>query len=119
MIIRPLTIDDLKAWWPHTDVDRTVRGFTAEHDGEIVGVAGVMYLPSRLLAFAEMVDGAQRFPLSIMRMARLMRRLMGELGAPVFAQADPQYRNSAALLERVGFRHVQGDMYVFKNEGRW
>jgi hypothetical protein len=118
MNMRPLTIDDLTSWWDRRELPRTVRGFAAERDGELMGVAGVMYMPGRLLAFAEMVEEGQRYPLSIMRMARLMRGLLREISSPVFAQADAQYPNSGNFLEHLGFRHVQGDMYVFKNEGR-
>jgi hypothetical protein len=117
MNIRPLTADDLKSWWPDVSLPRTVRGFVAEHEGRIMGLAGVMYLPSRILGFAEMVQEGQQYPLTIMRMAHRMRTLLRSIHSPVFAEADERYPNSPAFLEHIGFEHVQGALYVFQQEG--
>ena len=73
MKIRPLTRDDLAAWWPDVPVPRTVRGFAADLDGQVKGISGLMYLPTAIIAFAEMGEDGQRYPLAIMRMARMMR----------------------------------------------
>lgn len=117
MKIRPLTTDDLKAWWPGVELARSVRGFAAEDGGQVKGITGVMYLPTALVAFAEMGEDGQRYPLTIMRMARLMREMLRTLSAPVFAAADADYPNSEAFLERVGFERVAGRQFVFKKEG--
>jgi hypothetical protein len=116
MLIRPLTREDLRTWWPEVPLARTVRGFAAEQDNTLLGVAGLMYLPTVVYAFAEMREGGERYPVSIMRVARLMRGLMQEVQAPIVARADEDYPNAGALLERVGFERVAPGQYVFKNE---
>lgn len=116
MIIRPITLDDLDQCWGGIRAGRTVRGFAVEHDGRIMGIAFLMYLPKAICAFAEMCDGGQQFPLTIMRVAHKMRALMQTVSAPVFAVADEQYPNSGAFLERCGFEYLGGLQYVFKNE---
>jgi hypothetical protein len=118
MNIRPMTADDLKAWWKGADLPRTVRGFVAEHDGRIMGVSGLMYLPHRIIAFAEMVDEGQQYPLTIMRMARKMKALMDEVSVPIFAEPDGQFPNSRRFLEHVGFKPVQWPLCVYMKEGR-
>lgn len=118
MNIRPLTVDDLRQWWEGVEIVRSVRGFVAEQDGRTMGVAGLMYMPTVLVAFAEMVEEGQQYPLSIMRMARKMRALMAGIAAPIVAEADLQFPNSQAFLERVGFEHQHGRLYVYrKKEG--
>jgi hypothetical protein len=117
MIIRPLIHDDLRTWWPDTDVPRTVRGFAAELEGRVMGVAGLMYMPTIIFAFAEMVAEGQAFPLSIMRMVRKMRALMLTVNAPIVALADPKFPHSEAFLEHVGFERAVGRQFVFKKEG--
>jgi hypothetical protein len=116
MNIRPLTPDDLRQWGGDTPAIRTIRGYAAEDGGEVKGVAGLMYLPSAIVAFAEMDEDGQRRPLTIMRVARLMRQLMRGIKAPIFAVADPDYPNSMAFLEHVGFEQVHGRQYCFRNK---
>lgn len=117
MNIRPLTGDDLLRYWEMDSLSRSVRGFLAEKDGEVLGVAGLMYMPRVIVAFADMREGGQQYPLSIMRMARRMRDLMNTISAPIVADADPQYPNSAAFLAHVGFERAHGPLFVFKKKG--
>lgn len=117
MTIRPLTMDDLKVWWPDIPVPHTVRGFVAELGDRIMGVSFLMYQPNVVAAYAEMVPEGQKYPLSIMRMARKMKALMAQVNAPIVTIADEGYPNSMAFLEHVGFQHVAGRQYVYKKAG--
>jgi len=115
MNIRPLTREDLVGYWHMEDIGRSVRGFVAEKDGEVLGMTGLIYMAHSIIAFAEMKEGGQQYPLSIMRITRMMQGLMRGINAPIFAVADEQYPNSRAFLERVGFEQVAGRQYCFKN----
>jgi hypothetical protein len=117
MTIRPLTMADLAIWWPGIVVPHTVRGFVAELGDRIMGVAFLMYQPTVVAAYAEMVPEGQAYPLSIMRMVRKMKALMATVNAPIFTIADEAYPNSEAFLEHVGFEHVAGRQYVYKKGG--
>jgi N-acetylglutamate synthase-like GNAT family acetyltransferase len=116
MIIRPLTREDMLAFWQAGALERSVRGFVAEKDGQILGVTGLIYMPSVIIAFAEMRVDGQKYQMSIMRIAKRMQALMRESRAPIFAVADPDLPNSMAFLERVGFEQVVGRQYCFKNK---
>lgn len=117
MIIRPLTMEDLRIWWPDIVAQHTVRGFTALLGDRIMGVAFLMYQPTVVAAYAEMVPEGQDYPLSIMRMVKKMKALMATVNAPIVAIADEGYPNSRAFLEHVGFERLSGRQYVYKKAG--
>lgn len=114
MNIRPATIEDVRSLWG-IELPMSLRAYAAEHDGELLGVAGIAYFPGRLVAFADMQDSAQRYPLTIMRVARKVQALLREAIAPVYCEADCGYPNSRAFLEHVGFKNVSGRVYVWQN----
>lgn len=118
MNIRPVTRADLVALWETEDIGRSVRGFVAEKDGEVLGLTGLMYLPTTVIAFADMKVEGHKYPMSIMRITKLMVGLMREVNVPIFAAADPNLPNSRAFLERVGFERVAGVQYCFNNKRR-
>lgn len=117
MNIRPLTPEDLRQWWPDKVVPYTVRGFVAQMGERLMGVSFLMYQPHAVAAYAEMVPEGQKYPLTIMRMVRLMRGLMATVNAPIITIADEGYPNSMAFLERAGFEHMGGRQFVFKKQG--
>lgn len=115
MNIRPIQADDIAKLWP-AGAPASVRAFVAELDGEVLGVAGIAYWPNRIAAFADMKPGGEKYPLTIMRIARRVQALLREVKAPVYCNADPDFPNSPAFLAHVGFEHVGGRTFVWRNK---
>lgn len=102
MILRPATADDLVSFYGHHPRS-TMRAVVAEHDGRILGVAGLMRTPNGLLAVSEITDELRRYPLVIMRAGRIIADMARKSAVPVYAVASDKEANSAAFLERLGF----------------
>jgi hypothetical protein len=115
MIIRPATADDAKAYWGPV-LPTSVRAYVAEKDGELLGIAGLAYMPTGILAFADMKEGGQKYPMAIMRITKLVKALLNETSAPVYCNADMSLPNSRKFLEHVGFKLRNGRTYVWSKE---
>lgn len=115
MIIRAATADDAKAFWGET-LSVSIRGYVAEHEGRIMGIAGLAYAPNHILAFADMAEGGQKYPMAIMRITKLVKALLNETNAPVYCNADVTLPNSKKFLEHVGFKPTTGRTYVWSKE---
>jgi len=119
MNIRPATAADVAGYLAASHIGDgrpvpTVRAWAAEHAGDVVGFAGIAYGPV-LIAFAEMREGAERYPVTIMRVARKVLDLLRAASSSVYAEASETYPNSEAFLRRLGFQHVDGRVYVWQN----
>lgn len=108
MQIRPMLSEDLIASYgfgfPHA-----VRGFTAEHEGEVIGVAGIMFSrPPQ--AFSKL--NKKIHPKDIVRAMRLMRQLLNKQSVPIYAMPDEDEPTANGFLRHVGFTEIDG-VYVW------
>jgi len=115
MMIRAATADDAKAYWGKNP-PVSMRGYVAEHEGKVMGIAGLAYGPHQIIAFADMAEGGQKYPMAIMRITKLVKGLLNETKAPVYCNADVSLPNSKKFLEHVGFKPVSGRTYVWSKE---
>lgn len=86
-------------------VPASMRAIVARVDGEIMGIAGIKYTAAGLVAFSDAKPGAERFPVSMVRMARMLVKIMGDIEAPIYALSSQP--TAPALLERLGFVQTQ------------
>lgn len=115
MIIRAATAEDAKAYWGQS-LPVSVRGYVAELDGKVMGIAGLAYGTNQITAFADMAEGGQKYPMAIMRITKLVKGLLNETRAPVYCNADVTLPNARKFLEHVGFKHDEGRRYVWRKE---
>lgn len=81
-------------------------------DGEIIGVAGVLHTPFKQ-AFSSMTDEMRHYPKTIMKVGHKMRKILNSYNEDIYAVASDREDNSKAFLERVGFKHYDGEVYVW------
>lgn len=115
MIIRSMTAADAQAYWGK-ELPASVRGYAVELEGTVMGIAGLAYLPTEIRAFADMVEDGQKYPMTIMRITKLMKALMNETKAPVYCNPSASLPNAKRFLEHVGFKPVDGRTYVWNKE---
>lgn len=115
MIIRPATFEDATAFWGKT-APVSIRGYVAELDGRVMGIAGLAYAPNQIRGFADMVEEGQKYPMTIMRITKLVKALLNETKAPVFCNADPNLPNARKFLEHIGFKQVDDRTFVWSKE---
>lgn len=115
MMIRAATAADAHAFWGRT-LPGSIRGYVAELDGQVMGIAGLAYAPNNIIAFADMAEGGQKYPMTIMRMTKLVKTLLNETRVPVYCNADVKLRNSTKFLEHIGFKPCGGRAYVWSKE---
>lgn len=115
MIIRAATADDAKAYWGKS-LPVSMRGYVAELDGKVMGIAGLAYGVNQITAFADMAEGGEKYPMAIMRITKLVKGLLNETRAPVYCNAEIARPGAAKFLEHVGFKHVNGRTYVWSKE---
>lgn len=115
MNIRAATAADAQAFWG-PGLPTSIRGYVAELDGRVMGIAGLAYAPNQIRAFADMVAGGEKYPMTIMRMVKLVKALLNETKAPVFCNADPNLPNSRKFLAHVGFKPMDDRTFVWSKE---
>lgn len=111
--IRPLQRTDLSEFY--NEVPRSVRGLAVELDGRTVAVAGVM-MNSPLLAFSFLRDELREYPVTIMKTGKKFKEIMAKYKSDIYAEADPEEKNSQAFLTRLGFERIEEEMFVWRNQ---
>jgi hypothetical protein len=89
----------------------SMRGFAVDLDGELVGVAGVVYTDP-IMVFSEMKDSLRKYPKTIMKTAHRLKSILNKYESSLYAFANEDEKNSVNFLKRVGF--VQLEDGVFK-----
>jgi len=108
--VRPLRKGDLKTFKHH---GFSVRGMVAELDGEILAVSGVLH-STPLQAFSEIDDKMREYPKVIIKMILSFKDILKHYPLPVYAIANEKEHNSRKVLERVGFKLIEGRTYKWK-----
>lgn len=113
MIIRPTTRDDIIEM-TGTTFPENIRAISAEHDGELMGVAGIRSCDPRL-CFADIKPELKKSPRTIIKMARWVTDIIKKGDAPVYALADEDEPTAFRFLEHVGFQWImstdQGEVF--------
>jgi hypothetical protein len=83
-----------------------MRVLVVDQEGELLGIAGLVYHPGQMLAFSSMKDEMRRYPVTIMRTAKRFTEMIERHGESVVAVASKEEANADAFLERVGFQYI-------------
>lgn len=103
MNVRYSTREDLIAWFGN--VPATMRAIVVEHDGRLVGIAGLMRGADHLQAFSAMKDELRPHKRILVKVARMLQQMIAEAQAPVLAVCSEKEPTAPGLLASLGFRH--------------
>jgi hypothetical protein len=114
-VIRPATAADAAAFYGAERPMKSMRGFVAELNGDVVGVGGFYYERGYLIAFSEMKESLRPYRKAIVRGARRIMAQIIERKLPVFALANCDEPTAPQFLKGLGFTFFchtpQGDIY--------
>lgn len=112
MIVTDATDALLKEFYgelPGIPVDAVV----VTNDDKPLAVSGIKYEDGFYVFFADITDELREHRLFKRVVVVCYRRIMKDLpDEHVFSRADPAREGSVALLEHLGFRHIDGDTWV-------
>lgn len=110
VVLRPATLSDFQAMLGEP-LPYRVRAFAVEHDGKLLGVGGLAYLPNGSIgAFVHVVEGARRYRLALHKAGLRTMQEAKRLGIHrVVAMAEPGVEPACRWLERLGFRPMTVD----------
>lgn len=111
--IIPLTHEHMREWFGDIGGVPTIKGIAGFVDGKLVAVAGFRIFRGEVLAFCGLKDEARPFKVAMHRTAV---RLMDEAKRRhkrIIAQCDPDEPTAPAWLRRLGFRHEEGELWVW------
>ena len=104
---RPATREDIEAFQP--GLKQTVRAYAIEIDGKTLGVGGVYYEGPNAVVFSKYLPELDKYPKAKLLGIRKILEIVGD--RPCFAVADEKFPGAPKLLERLGFKHVEGRIY--------
>jgi hypothetical protein len=92
-----------------------LRGFSFYLDGELSGVAGVMYCRSGyFIAFSDIKNHVNVEKMTIWRCTLEVIKMIDKMKIPVFADRDTTKGNSAAFLKKLGFVQTSLDGMYYR-----
>lgn len=95
---------------------RRVRAWTAEQDGVVLGIGGLMLVEGAYLAFVDLAVEAKRYPFTLHKTARQFLQSVDAEGVKrVVATTDPNSLQMQKWLLRLGFEAcgMAGDRALF------
>lgn len=104
LVIRPTIVGDFEAFKAEAPPYR-VKAWTAELDGEIIGIGGLAF-PPRLppIAFTEIGDAARKHPVALHKTGKRFMAEVKAMGIPkIVATTDASNETARRWLERLGF----------------
>lgn len=104
---RPATRDDILLFYP--DLKHTFRAWVVENEEKVLGVGGVYYEGEFIIAFSRFEPELDKYPLAKARGLKKIMEIVGDKSC--VAVADEKFPGSGKLLERIGFRHIEGNVY--------
>ena len=104
---RPATREDILLFYP--DQTHTFKAWVVENDEKVLGVGGVYYAGDYIVAFSRSEPELDKYPLAKARGLKKIMEIVGDKSC--LAIADERFPGSTKLLERIGFKHIEGRVY--------
>lgn len=108
-VIRPIRKTDVVEMMGRT-YPHSIRGFAAERDGVLTGIAGIMYTQP-LQCFSTLTDDIKGDKRAIVKAARLMRELLNKCNGDVYAIASHTEPTAPGFLRHIGFDETAEGVY--------
>lgn len=113
-IIRPARAEDMDAFYEKKN-QGTMRALVAELDGKPIAIGGIMYQDGKVVAFSQMKEEMRKFPMTIMRGAKAITKLLKGSGA--IARASDQEKHAPKLLSHLGFETLDARSRTYRWRG--
>lgn len=112
--LRPATAADIVAVYGKP-LNVSTYGITGTEGGQVLGVGAIFPSDGCWLIVcnlrAPVRSGIMKYSKALLRAARQLQALAARHHMPMRAVLDPQQPRAAALLEHLGFRHLDKDVY--------
>lgn len=111
---RIATYEDLHRFYGRK-LPMTVKAVCVLNDDEPIMVAGVSFHRGEVTMFLDMKDGAEMYPVAIMKgVKKIMTDLKADGYRALYAVADTGIESSIRFLKHIGFVHSHGDVYKWE-----
>lgn len=114
--IRPITRKDIETFNDGQLYPVSLKGLAVECDGETLGIAGVLHSQPPAV-FSTMTDEMRKYPVTIMKTAKRLLKIMKTYSQPLYAVADDDEKDADSFLQHLGFVFVHenddGRFYVW------
>ena len=104
---RPATRSDIQFFYPQ--MTHTFKAWVAEDDEGVLGIGGVYYQGEYIIAFSRFDKDIEKYPLAKARGLKKIMEIVKD--KPCIAIADERFPGAPELLERIGFKHLDGRVY--------
>ena len=104
---RPATRLDIQLFYPN--LTHTFRAWVVENEDRVLGVGGVYYDGDFIIVFSRSEPELDKYPLAKARGLKKIMEIVGD--KTCLAIADEKFPGSTKLLERIGFKHIEGRVY--------
>lgn len=112
VVIRPATIEDYSAFYPHDPLTDTIRAWAVDYHGKLACIAGVIRVnPYDLLAFSDIMPGIEAPKATVWKTARQLFENIKGLGLDIIADPDCNIGRAPVFLRRLGFHEINGGLY--------
>lgn len=112
--IVPLTHEHMRQWCGETGSLPTIKGIAGYADGKLVAIAGFRIFRGEVVAFCDLRDGARPFKKLIHKTALKLMASATKHHRRIVAQCDPNEPTAPSWLRRLGFHHVEGDLWEWQ-----
>jgi hypothetical protein len=107
--IRPVTHDDICAFFETDSPPFTVKGLSFFLEGELVAIGGVRYERGYFIAFSDIKPGVTVSKATVYRCGLEVMKFIKDLGIPVVAMADENLESAPRFLTHLGFEYKRSD----------
>lgn len=92
----------------------TMRAYCFMEDGKPAAVTGFIRLRHNVMALFSDADPElrKRYPLSALKLARMMLKIADDNGWTLISDADPRIPEAAGFLEHLGFEPGENGEYI-------
>src|SRR3990167_1139980 len=104
---RPATRQDINLFYPN--LKHTFKAWIVENEDRVLGIGGIYYDGDFIIAFSRFEPELDKYPLAKARGLKKIMEIVGD--KTCLAIADEKYPESTRLLERIGFKRIEGRVY--------
>lgn len=117
MKLRNATAADIAALGVSNELG--MRAFVAEHEGRVLGIAGIAVMRDHAQAFSFITDEMRSHKVAMgraaIRLRGMIQKMVRECGAPMIALCSPNEPTAPRLLAHIGFVPDESGVYRWAN----